>query len=313
MQKPLLQAERLQRQFNHQLAVEEVSLTLKRGEVLGLLGLNGAGKSTTLSMLSGVLAPNEGWVRINDMDIAQYPNEAKSQLGYLPDIPPVYPELRVHEYLNYAATLRGLAKGEISAAVDRAIELCDLGDVRTRVSGNLSKGFRQRVGLAQALIHKPALLILDEPSSGLDPIQLIEIRELIRALSAECGVILSSHILPEITAVCERVAIIHHGRLVHEERLHSASNDRYLQYFLRLSQAVSREDLLAMKTIMNAETNNKQGWQITIEKECLNDVVSELSQSKLQVIEFSRNRDFLEDRFAALTTGKNQQPESQHD
>lgn len=313
MQTPLLQAERLQRKFNQQFAVEEVSLTLKQGEVLGLLGLNGAGKSTTLSMLSGVLAPSNGWVRINGLDIAQYPNDTKSQLGYLPDIPPLYPELRVKEYLSYAATLRGIRKNDASAAIERAIELCHLGDVRNRIIGNLSKGFRQRTGLAQALIHRPALLILDEPSSGLDPVQMIQIRELIQALSAECGVIISSHILPEVTAVCERVAIIHQGRLVHQEQLHHANDGRYQRFFLRLSQSISHEELMAMKSISTAVAHDKDSWQITVAKECLDNVVTELCQKKLQVLEFSKNRDFLEDRFASLTTGNSTQVESKSD
>lgn len=310
---PLLHAERLQRRFDQQLAVHDISLTLKQGEVLGLLGLNGAGKSTTLSMLSGILAPSKGWVKINNLDIAQYPNEAKSQLGYLPDNPPLYPELRVYEYLNYAAALRGINKNHIPAAVDRAIELCDLGDVRTRIIGNLSKGFRQRTGLAQALIHRPALLILDEPSSGLDPMQMIQMRELIRELSADCGVIISSHILPEVTAICNRVAIIHQGRLVHEEQLRDTHNGRNLQYFLRLSQTISHEVLIAMENISSVIAHDNNSWQITVAKESLDNVVSELCSHRLQVLEFTKNRDFLEERFAALTTGKNAQARSKGD
>lgn len=300
----LLRAERLQRRFNQEFAVKDVSLTLKKGEVLGLLGLNGAGKSTTLSMLSGILAPSKGWVRINNLDIAQYPNDAKSQLGYLPDNPPLYPEQRVGEYLSYAAALRGIHKNAIPAAIDRAIELCHLGDVKNRIIGNLSKGFRQRTGLAQALIHKPSLLILDEPSSGLDPVQMIQMRELIRTLSSECGVILSSHILPEVTAVCDRVAIIHQGCLVHEEQLHNTNNGQDLHYFLRLAQSISHEALIAMRNIKSAISHDNDSWQITVTKEHLDNVVSELCDHKLQVLEFSRGRDFLEERFASLTTGK---------
>ena len=170
----LLQATHLSRHFGKVNAVDDVSLTLQRGDVLGLLGLNGAGKSTTLGILSGILAPSSGSVKIANKDIEQFPKQAKAHIGYLPDTPPLYPELRVIEYMTYAARLRGLKGTQLTAALERALNLCHLETVSKRIIGNLSKGFRQRVGLAQAIIHQPDVLILDEPSSGLDPLQRIQ-------------------------------------------------------------------------------------------------------------------------------------------
>ncbi len=300
---PLLQAENLCRKFGNFAAVDGLSLTLARGEVLGLLGLNGAGKSTTLSMLCGVLAPGSGWVRIAGKDIAQYPNETKACLGYLPDIPPLYPELRVVEYLTYAAKLHVVEYHTLANAVERALHLCQLEQVSNRIIGNLSKGYRQRVGLAQALIHKPALLILDEPSSGLDPVQMMEMRKLIRNLSSECGVILSTHILAEVTAVCDRVAILHKGKLIHEESLSSCASSNLSKHHLTLHQRVLPEELLSLDSVASVETSSGNSWQISIGAGQHEHVVNEICKRGWQVLEFSASRNNLEERFASLTVG----------
>jgi ABC-2 type transport system ATP-binding protein len=196
--------------------VADVSLALDRGEVLGLLGVNGAGKSTTLRMVAGVLEPSRGTVALDGVDIQEQPEAARRGIGYLPETPPLHVELNVVEYLSFCARLHGVAP---APAVDRAIERCDLGDVRRRLIGALSKGFRQRVGLAQAILHAPKLIVLDEPASGLDPVQANNLRALIRGLRAEHAVILSTHVLPDVVACCDRVAILHEGVLRHEGRL----------------------------------------------------------------------------------------------
>ena len=283
-------------------AVEDVSLSLHRGDVLGLLGVNGAGKSTTLSLICGLLAPSAGWVRIDGQDIAQYPLQCRSKLGYLPDTPPLQGDLRVHEYIRYAARLHRVPRQLTPDAVDRALAVCQLDEVADRRIHNLSKGFRQRVGLAQAIVLRPALLILDEPSSGLDPLQLLHMRKLLAALSNDCGIILSTHILGEVTAVCDRVAILHGGKLVHEETLQNTSNG-HSRHHLTLAAPVSNDDLLAVPSILHAEVNGEQSWQITLTADSENAALSDILARGWQVREFGAARNHLEERFATLTLG----------
>jgi ABC-2 type transport system ATP-binding protein len=213
-QPALISAQGLTRRYGNTLAVQDISLELRTGDILGLLGPNGAGKSTTLRMLSGCLAPTRGTVAINGVDLAEEPKQAKTALGYLPEHPPVYPELTVDEYLRYCARLHGVPGARLAEALASAKRDCGLHDVGARIIGNLSKGYQQRVGLAQAIIHRPPVIILDEPTVGLDPIQIREIRKLIAELAKQHSVILSSHILSEIQATCSRVVIINRGRLV---------------------------------------------------------------------------------------------------
>ena len=213
----------LYRFYGKQAAVSDVSFTLHRGEVLGFLGPNGAGKSSTMNMLAGVLAPNAGRIRIDGQDLFEAPLAAKARIGYLPESPPLYPELTVDEYLNYCARLRGIPRRGCAARVERARERCGLSREGRRMIGNLSRGYRQRVGIAQAIVHEPALIILDEPTVGLDPIQIREIRALIAELGQDHGVILSTHILPEVQATCSRVQIMHRGRLVYRDSMAALS------------------------------------------------------------------------------------------
>jgi ABC-2 type transport system ATP-binding protein len=194
--------------------VHDVSLTLRRGDVLGLLGLNGAGKSTTLQLLCGVLAADTGSVTVDGHDLHEEPMAARAQIGYLPDQPPLYPDMRVNSYLVLCARIRRVPRRIVTARVDAAIERCQLRNVRTQRIAELSKGYRQRVGLAQALVHEPAVILLDEPSNGLDPQQMQEMRELIRTLGKQQSVIFSTHLLAEAQAVCTRIAVMHEGRLV---------------------------------------------------------------------------------------------------
>ncbi|MEZ5536425.1 MAG: ABC transporter ATP-binding protein [Thiolinea sp.] len=210
----LIEATALSRFYGGLLVVDSFDLTLKKGEVLGLLGPNGAGKSTTMQMLAGNLAPGTGEIQINGIDLLDEPRRAKCHIGYLPEQPPVYRDLTVNEYLLYCAGLHGMSRGHAEEAVGRAKQRCNLMEVDRRLIGNLSKGFQQRVGIAQAILHQPDVIILDEPTVGLDPIQIREIRALIRELGEEHGVILSTHILPEVQAVCDRVQILNRGRTV---------------------------------------------------------------------------------------------------
>jgi ABC-2 type transport system ATP-binding protein len=215
----LVHAEHLTRYYGHTLAVDDVSFDLAKGDVLGFLGPNGAGKTTTMQLVTGNLAPSAGRIEVHGIDLLDAPKRAKREIGYLPEQPPVYRELTVTEYLRYCARLNRIPRARVGAAVTTAMERCGLTDVGHRLIGNLSKGYQQRVGIAQAIIHTPAVVILDEPTVGLDPIQIREIRALIRELGREHGIILSTHILPEVQAICNRVQIIHQGRLVFSDSL----------------------------------------------------------------------------------------------
>ncbi|MGD2055043.1 MAG: ATP-binding cassette domain-containing protein [Gammaproteobacteria bacterium] len=212
---PLISVHNLVRYYGDNCAVDNISFELAAGDILGFLGPNGAGKSTTMQMLSGNLAPTEGEIQINGIDLLEQPGKAKSALGYLPETPPLYREMSVDEYLRYCAKLRRINKTAISNALALAKQRCGLTDTGKRLIGNLSKGFQQRVGIAQAILHSPQVIILDEPTVGLDPIQIREIRELIIELGKSHGIILSTHILPEVESVCNRVQIINAGKLVY--------------------------------------------------------------------------------------------------
>jgi ABC-2 type transport system ATP-binding protein len=223
-QPPALVATDITKGFDGQTAVDGYRLTLNRGDVLGLLGPNGAGKSTTLSILSGLLAPDQGRIEIMGMDLSSDPARARQHLGFLPDTPPLYNELRVVEYLDYAARLRRTSRASTRPAIEKSLERCGLGDVQDRLISQLSTGYRQRLGIAQAIIHDPEVVILDEPTTGLDPTQLNVIRELIHELGEDHAVILSSHILNEVEASCNRVQIINEGQVIHEQSMADLKN-----------------------------------------------------------------------------------------
>ncbi|MEB3197200.1 MAG: ABC transporter ATP-binding protein [Candidatus Sericytochromatia bacterium] len=212
----MIVVENLTKQYGARVAVDNVNFTIAKGEIVGFLGPNGAGKSTTMRMLTGFLSPTGGRVRIGDFDMAEQPIEAKQLLGYLPETPPLYPEMTVRDYLDFVGQLKGLSASERKERVAVVLEKCFLTDRTNQLIGQLSKGYKQRVGIAQALIHNPPVLILDEPTSGLDPQQIIQIRALIKELAADHTVILSTHILPEVQSTCSRVLIISGGKLVAE-------------------------------------------------------------------------------------------------
>ncbi|RYZ98131.1 MAG: ATP-binding cassette domain-containing protein, partial [Proteobacteria bacterium] len=215
----MIEVRELVKSYNQRTAVDRVSFSVKKGEILGFLGPNGAGKSTTMKVLSGFVPATSGSVLINGIDVKLNPIEAKASLGYLPENPPVYTGMDVESYLRFAAALHRVPKARVKAAVNDAMEKCGIFDVRHRLIGNLSKGYRQRVGLAQAIAHNPPVLILDEPTVGLDPRQIIDIRNLIKSFAGEHTVILSTHILPEVQATCSRVIVIDRGRVVAEDTL----------------------------------------------------------------------------------------------
>ena len=233
-----LSAVNLRRNYQSHAVVQQVSVQLKRGDVLGLLGPNGAGKTTTLRMLAGNLAPSAGNIEICGIDLFENPKEAKAHLGYLPEIPPLYPDMTVDEYLIFAARLHRIENNAIRARVDDTKQRCGLNHRGKQLIGTLSKGFQQRVGIAQAIIHGPAVIILDEPTVGLDPNQMREIRELISELRSFSSVILSTHILSEVESVCDRVQIMHQGSVVLDQTLTELKQQQFdlEAMFTRLTQ-----------------------------------------------------------------------------
>ncbi len=219
MSNALVEVEEVGREFHGRWVLRDVSFMVKEGEILGFLGPNGAGKTTTMRIITGYLPPSTGRVRVAGYDVVEDPLEVKKRIGYLPENPPLYKELTVKEYLKFVMEIKGVPKKLRKVRLSEVIDYCGLKDVYGRLVGNLSRGYRQRVALAQALISNPDLLILDEPTSGLDAVQIAEVRSLIKSLRGKHTVILSTHILPEVTATCDRVIIISKGRIVAEDTL----------------------------------------------------------------------------------------------
>lgn len=251
---PVLQLDRVGRRAGARVLVRELSLAVTRGHTLGLLGVNGAGKTTTLRMACGVLAPSHGRVLLDGQDLYEHPHLARRRIGYLPETPPLHPELTTREYLAFCARLHGVARGAVGAAVERAIERCALGEVARRLLGALSKGFRQRVGVAQAIVHEPALIVLDEPAAGLDPVQALRLRELVRELGRAHALIVSTHVLPDVAACCDSVAILHRGVLRHCGAVAAAADAGFEAVFARAVEATlwQRLPMVAAATPLDA-------------------------------------------------------------
>ncbi|MDP4177528.1 MAG: ABC transporter ATP-binding protein [Bacillota bacterium] len=210
----MIQVENVTKRYGEHVALNNISLTVNEGEVLGFLGPNGAGKSTTMNIITGYISTTEGTVKIDGIDILENPEQAKRKIGYLPEIPPIYVDMTVNEYLTFVSNLKGVSKDKRESSLERIMQVVKITDVKDRLIKNLSKGYKQRVGLAQAIVGDPEVLILDEPTVGLDPKQIIEIRNLIKDLGKKHTIILSSHILSEVSAVCDRVVIINKGSIV---------------------------------------------------------------------------------------------------
>ena len=210
----MIEINNLYKYYGDQKAVGPLSATIEKGQIVGLLGLNGAGKTTTLRVLACDLLPTSGTVKVGGIDVVERPDEVRKRIGYLPDTPPLYGEMTVREYLTYCARLHGVARADLEKRVSEAIELTEVVDQADQIISSLSHGFRQRVGIAQAIVHRPELVVLDEPISGLDPVQIVEMRELVRSLRGEHTVIVSSHILHEISETCDLILVIRDGQIV---------------------------------------------------------------------------------------------------
>jgi ABC-2 type transport system ATP-binding protein len=303
-----IRASGLSRRFGTHAAVDGIELELRRGEVLGFLGPNGAGKTTTMQMLTGNLAPTTGAVSICGVDLLESPVAAKSHIGYLPEVPPLYRDLNVTEYLDLVARLHRVPRARRAAAVKRASERCALGEVSRKLIGTLSKGYQQRVGIAQAIVHEPDVIILDEPTVGLDPNQIRDIRALIRELGSAHSVILSTHILPEVEAICDRVQIMHHGKMVYADtiaELKQLHNGRTL--LVGLNQPPDAAALQGIAGVAHAERVGENLFRIRVAADAdpTERIVSLAAQHHWGLRQIGPAQTSLEDVFVNLTRREN--------
>jgi ABC-2 type transport system ATP-binding protein len=308
----MIEVQHLTKRYGPTLAVSDVSFDVQKGEVLGFLGPNGAGKTTTMRVITGYLPPTEGTVRVAGYDVAEEPLESKRRTGYLPESPPIYPDMTVQEYLAFVARIKGVSRRDIKKRIDEISARCAVTDVRKRQIGKLSKGYRQRVGLAQALIHNPDVLILDEPTAGLDPKQIIETRELIKGLAGQHTVVLSTHILPEVSKTCQRVVVINAGTIVAVGTPDELT--RRLQGYETVLMTVEgpaadiMEKLQRVTGVNWVEPRDSTDGQVTLEVHSQKglDVRSELArvivESQWKLFELKTSGLSLEDIFLKLTT-----------
>jgi len=303
----MIQVQQLTKSYGPRTAIHELNFTVQKGEIVGFLGPNGAGKSTTMKILSGFMPATSGSAIVADYDVFTHPREVKQRVGFLPENPPLYLEMSVEDYVEHVARLKQVETKALRSAVDQALAKTGLGEVRKRLIGNLSKGYKQRVGLAQALVHNPPVLILDEPTVGLDPAQIIEIREVIKGLAGDHTVILSSHILSEVNATCRRIIVIRRGQIVANDlvdRLTSVQKGG-LVYRLETRKMVpgALEEIRALQGI---QRTLQQGQELEIEidpnaSEIRDRIVAIACRHDLGVLEFSARRKSLEETFLELT------------
>ncbi len=308
----MIEVHELTKRYGPITAIDGVSFRVERGEILGFLGPNGAGKSTTMRILTGALGATSGRAMIDGFDISEKPRQAKKRFGYLPEIPPVYTEMTTSGYVDYVARLHGVERGKRKAAVGKALEMCGLSQVQNRLIGHLSKGYQQRVGLAQALVHDPPVLILDEPTVGLDPNQITEVRRLIRDLAGRHTIILSTHILPEVQMTCQRVVIINRGRIVAQDTIENLSaqvqkNDR-LALVVRRPSPDAEDRLQRLTGVQTVTREPMEGGdaRFVIQGARGLDLREELGRLAFQqdwgVLELGRVAITLEEVFRELTT-----------
>ena len=306
----------LTRYYGAHPAVEDVSFSIADKEVVGFLGLNGAGKSTTLKVLAGLLMPTAGQVRIDGVDVLDAPDSFRQRIGFLPEDPPLYREMQVAEFLRWVGQVKGLSKSELQTRLPEVLELCQLSDRADWVIGTLSHGYRKRVGIAQAIIHRPKLVLLDEPNSGLDPAQIVEMRKVLTALKAECTVLISSHILSEVSQTCDRILVLHDGKIVAEgteselaETLQgSDSQGTHFDLIVRGEAKTASRVLDGIDAILGCRVESTSDGLLAIEVEASTDV-RELAAQKLVEAGLGlrsltpRSRGELESIFLKLTGG----------
>jgi ABC-2 type transport system ATP-binding protein len=307
----MIEVRELTKRYGDRIAVDHISFSVKRGEILGFLGQNGAGKTTTMKILTCFMSASEGTASIAGFDVFEHPMEVKKRIGYLPETPPVYPELLVYEYLEFVADLRRVPKQERRKRIDRVVERCFLGEVRHRLIGNLSKGYRQRVGLAQALLHEPDVLILDEPTVGMDPKQVSEMRNLIKGMREERTLVYSTHILSEVAATCDRIIVIDCGKIVAQEALNTMGSTGQLAKTELVVQRLPEDMVSSLKKIngvrdVKASANGSN--RLIVESEAREDLMAEVAKMVVSknagLIRMSPVQLALEDYYLGLIGGR---------
>lgn len=308
----MIEIKNLTKKFGSNIALDNVSFSVKRGEVLGFLGPNGAGKTTTMKIITSFWAPTEGVVEVDGLDVAENSLAIRKKIGYLPETVPLYDDMRVYEYLKFVAEIRGLDKEKIKERIKEVIKICGLSKVARQPIEELSKGYRQRVGLAQAIMHNPDILILDEPTTGLDPNQIAEIRNLIKELGKEKTVILSTHILGEVSATCGRVVIINNGRIAGEgspdELIAKAGGKEIIYVKIKGPKEAVLNKLREMDNAAKVEVKDRESDEVygyEIEPQQAVDLREYLSMTVMNngwsILEFSKKSVSLEDVFRELT------------
>ena len=309
----MIQVENLTKRYGQHTAVDCLNFTVNKGEILGFLGPNGAGKSTTMNILTGYTSATEGKAMINGLDILEQPEEVKRMIGYLPEFPPLYSEMTVNEYLDFVCNIKRVSGADKKKSIEKIMDLVKVGEVRGRLIKNLSKGYKQRVGLAQAMVGNPDVLILDEPTVGLDPKQIIEIRNLITVLGKDHTIILSSHILPEVSAVCERVIIINKGKIVASDTPENLSKGLGDSSRLALRVAAQEKqvikvisELQGVKYVEAQESRERDTVDIIVEAEGNIDIrrslFNALSKASYPILMMKSMDLTLEDIFLQVTT-----------
>jgi len=306
----MIEVQNLTKSYGGILAIQSLNFEIKKGEVVGFLGPNGAGKSTTMKIITGFMAPTSGKAVIGGFDVFESPIEVKKRIGYLPETPPIYGDMKVREYLRYVAELKGVRKDIIEKSIANSIEKTQLGSVEKRLIQNLSKGFRQRVGIAQALVSNPEVLILDEPTVGLDPKQVAEIRDLIKELRGHHTIILSTHILPEVQATCERIIIINKGKIVAQDTLSNLANlqsgSRRVNLKLRKAGSDTIQTLTSIPGVLKVDGSlQSQDWILDTQEneDVVERIAAEVIRKGYGLMEISSARADLEDIFMKLTYG----------
>ncbi len=308
----MIEAIGLVKEYGDHVAVDHLNFTVEKGQILGFLGPNGAGKSTTMNMLTGYISATEGTILVNGYDMLEEPELAKKSIGYLPEQPPVYPDMTVTEYLQFVTELKKVPRKEREQEVERVIAATQLEAMRNRLIQHLSKGYRQRVGIAQALVGNPEVIILDEPTVGLDPKQIIEIRDLMKSLAKEHTVLLSSHIMQEISAVCDHIMIISHGKLVlsgtPEELQAKANQGEHLELDVVATKAQATEVLQSVAGISSmeelaGEKENSVAFRLKSEDDIREALFFAFAKAGYPVLKLVRNTKTLEDIFLEATSG----------
>lgn len=308
MNDPIVKVENLAHRYSSQWAVQDINFELNQNGIYGLLGANGAGKSTIMNIMCGVLKQSQGEVYIKGINLATHPVEAKKHIGFLPQNPPLQPELTVEEFLTYCAFLRLMPKKEIPAAVAEVMDKCSLTHFSSRVIKNLSGGYQQRVGIAQAIIHRPDFVVLDEPTNGLDPNQILEIRSLIKEIAEERTVILSTHILQEVQALCDHIWMINEGSMIFSGPLEDFDSHMSPNTLLTtLASAPSIENLLALPAILAAEKTGNIHYKIKFSKdapEAIQQIVKASVTNDWNLLEILQEKNSLDNVFAELSKKK---------